>query len=291
MAKSRYRKAYEGITGKKNDPYYSEARMKNPQAYRSSSKRKEDKPGLLRGELTPDELLKNAPAPGEGGTVRTTGPGVGKTARDRLAVGFAPDRGRAEEVEVTADEHPALQMQRFNQENREVLGTKGAEMAIGLYVEPTGRVVSDRTVLLPRTAEGFHTAMQTGVQSGQYSIGNLGKQKFEGEIVIPHYLQRDQYPGSMGRQPTVTDLGVQADTGRRRVRITPGLQEATEVEADAMLRAGVPTTDFEGNLVRTDKFPDITPTPKSAGQYVKESLGFTRKARKKSMYKGRPTTY
>lgn len=292
MAKSRYRKAYENITGKRNNPYFSEARMQNPLAYNSSSRRKTDRPGLLRGELTPEELIRNAPKPGEGGTVRTTGTGTGRPAHDVFAVGFAPDAGRAAEVELTGDEHPALQMQRFNQENREVLGTRGANMAMGFYADPsTGKVQTDRTVLLPRTAEGFHSAMQTGVQSGQYSIGNVGKRKFEGEVVIPHYLQKDQYNGPLGHEPAVEDLGISETTGRRRVRITPGLQEATEVEAGEMLREGVPTTNFEGNLVSRTKFKDKPFKEKGAAQYVKESLAFTRKIKKKTLYKGRPTVY
>lgn len=247
-------------------------------------------PWLRRGELLGEEARDIAPPPGEGFTVRTTGPGVGRPARDVFSTGFAPDTGRAAEVGLSANVPAAGQILDFNRRNIDVLGTPGADMAIGGWHEPgTGTVGMDTSVLTPRTPEGFHTAMQIGVQSGQAAIGNLGKKGYEGDVNIPHYLQKDQYKGPMGYDPLVEDLGV-SDTGRRRVRITPGLKEATQVEADVMLSRGVPVSDFEGNVTR-QKLKAKPIKEKGAGQYVKESLGFTRKARKKSMYKGRPTTY
>ena len=247
-------------------------------------------PWLRRGELTGPEIRDAAPAPDEGFSVRTTGPGVGRVPRDVFSTGFAPDTGRSAEVALSGNRSAAEQLREFNERNIDVLGTPGASMAIGGWSDPaTGVVGMDTSVLTPRTPEGFHTAMQIGVQSGQAAIGNLGKKGYEGDVNIPHYLQKDQYKGPMGYDPLVEDLGV-SDTGRRRVRITPGLKEATQVEADVMLSGGVPVTGPEGSVTRQK----LTPKPfkeKGAGQYVKESLGFTRKARKKSMYKGRPTTY
>lgn len=266
MAKSRYRKAYEGITGKQNDPYYSEARMSSPHAYPSSSARKSDRPGLLRGELTPEEVHQTAAVAEEGFTVRTTGPGVGRPARDVFSVGFAPDTGRAAEVAVTRNQPASEQIRRFNVENP-ALATRGANMGIGGWKDPeTGIVGMDVSVLSPRTPEGLKSAMHIGVESNQAAIGNLGRKGYEGDINIPHHLQKDQYHGPLGYDPKVEDLGVQADTGRRRVRITPGLKEAVEVHAE--------TTAQSMGLKETPA------KSKGAGQYVKESLSNLRKTRR-----------
>ena len=266
MAKSRYRKAYEGITGKQNDPYYSEARMQSPHAYPSSSERKRDRPGLLRGELTPEEVQSTADVAGEGFTVRTTGPGVGRPARDVFSVGFAPDIGRAAEVAVRGDESAASQIRRFNIENP-ALATRGASMGIGGWRDPeTGIVGMDVSVLSPRTPEGLKSAMHIGVESNQAAIGNLGSKGYEGDINIPHYLQKGQYQGPLGYDPKVEDLDVQADTGRRRVRITPGLKEAVEVHSEGVSQS----MGLQDKPVKT----------KSAGQYVKESLSNLRKTRR-----------
>jgi len=266
MAKSRYRKAYEGITGKQNDPYYSEARMASPHAYPSSSARKSDRPGLLRGELTPEEVQSTADVAGEGFTVRTTGPGVGRPARDVFSVGFAPDTGRAAEVAVTGNEPAANQIRRFNMENP-ALATRGSSMGIGGWRDPdTGIVGMDVSVLSPRTPEGLKSAMHIGVESNQAAIGNLGRKGYEGDINIPHHLQKDQYHGPLGYDPQVEDLGVQAATGRRRVRITPGLKEVVEVHSEGVAQS----------LGLTEKPAKV----KGAGQYVKESLSQLRKTRK-----------
>jgi hypothetical protein len=225
-----------------------------------------------RGELTsdypgkPGEITRNLPNPGEGFTIRTTGPGVGKPARDVLSVGFAPELGRGAEVTIDPTKSIRSQMREFNDTHLDVLGTKGASMGQGGWADPeTGKVEQDTSVLLPRTPEGTKAAMHIGVQSGQAAIGNLGRKGYVGDIPIPHYLQKDQYHGPMGYDPRVEDAGV-SSTGRRRVRITPGLQESIGIEAEiASRRAGFKAKPFK---------------EKGAAQYVKESLAFRRKNRK-----------
>lgn len=226
-----------------------------------------------RGQLTfdaafkPGEITRNLPAPGEGFTIRTTGPGVGRPARDVLSVGFAPEMGRAAEVSIDPNKSIKQQMRDFNDTHLDVLGAKGASMAQGGWANPDTKIVEqDTSVLLPRTPEGTRVAMQIGIESGQAAIGNLGKKGYVGDIDIPHYLQKDQYNGPLGYEPEVKDLGVQPDTGRRRVQITPGLKEAADVHATV-----------------TAARMGFTPKPmkqKGAGQYVKESLGLLRRTRK-----------
>lgn len=226
-----------------------------------------------RGELTAGaplygpmgEIHRNLPKPGEGFSIRTTGPGVGKPARNSLAVAFAPEEGRGAEVPMDSTKSIAWQMREFNDTRIATLGAKGASMAQGGWVDPeTGIVQQDASVLLPRTKEGMRAAMHIGVQGGQEAIGNLGHKGYLGDINIPHYLQKDQYQGPLGHEPRVEHLGV-SETGRQRVRITPGLQESIEVESDI--------------LSAKHKFKDKV-KEKGAGQYVKESLAFIRKNRK-----------
>lgn len=226
-----------------------------------------------RGQLTfdtafkPGEISRNLPAPGEGFSIRTTGPGVGRPARDALAVGFAPDLGRAAEASINPDQSIKGQMREFNDTRLNVLGAKGASMAQGGWVDPdTGIVEQDASVLLPRTPEGTKAAMHIGSEGNQAAIGNLGKKGYEGDIDIPHYLQKSQYKGPLGYDPAVEDLGVQPDTGRRRVRITPGLKEVVEVHAEAT------ATDLG---FKAKPFKE-----KGAAQYVKESLSHLRRTRK-----------
>ena len=230
--------------------------------------------GVVRGQLTfnaamsPGEITRNLPKPGEGFTIRTTGPGVGRPARDALSVGFAPTRGRSAEVTITGDGSPKsiyAQMRHFNDTNLDVLGAPGASMAHGGWVDPdTGKVEQDTSVLLPRTREGMRAAMHIGVESQQAAIGNLGTKKYLGDINIPHYLQRGQYEGPQGHEPLVENAGV-SDSGRQRVRITPGRQEMIDVEADI--------------ASERLKFKDKPVKEKGAAQYVKESLSFLRRTR------------
>lgn len=232
----------------------------------AKSKRKANNPGLSRGELTHEELVRNAPNPGEGFSIRTTGPGVGKPARNSLAVAFAPEEGRGAEVAIDTTKSITSQMRDFNEARRDILGAKDASMVQGGWVDPdTGIVQQDASALLPRTKEGMRTAMHIGVQGNQEAIGNLGHRGYLGDITIPHYLQKGQYKGPLGYEPLVEHLGVSPDTGRRRVRITPGLQESIEVESDI--------------LSAKHKFKDKVKV-KGAGQYVKESLALLRKNRK-----------
>lgn len=225
-----------------------------------------------RGQLTfdaafkPGEITRNLPGPDEGFSIRTTGPGVGRPARNALSVGFAPDEGRGAEVPIDTTKSVGAQMREFNDTRLGVLGAKGASMNQGGWVHPeTGVVYQDASVLLPRTKEGTRAAMHIGVQSRQEAIGNLGYKGYLGDINIPHYLQKDQYHGPKGFDPLVEDLGV-SETGRQRVRITPGLMEAAEVEADA--------------ISTQKRFKDKTPKEKGAAQYVKESLAHLRRTRK-----------
>lgn len=224
------------------------------------------------GELThdeankPGEITRNAPKPGEGFSIRTTGPGVGRPARDVFSTGFAPEEGRAAEVSLTEGRSAADQMRKFNDKNLKVLGTRGASMIMGGWFDPdTGVVQMDTSVATPRTPEGLEAAMHIGVQGRQAAIGSLGKKGYEGDINIPDYLNKDQWKGPKGYNPSVEDLGVSEETGRRRVRITPGLQEAIGVEAGEISRSmGLKPKPFK---------------EKGAAQYVKESLKNLRKTR------------
>lgn len=231
-----------------------------------SGPRKGLRPYLMRGELTTEEVRDTAPEPEEGFTVRTTGPGVGRPARNVLSTGFAPDEGREAEVAITRNEPVTSQITRFNRANIKVLGTPGADMAIGGWHDPsTGIVGMDTSVLTPRTREGMRAAMHIGVEGRQAAIGNLGAKGYEGDIEIPHYLQRGQYQGPQGYAPAVTDGGVSA-SGRRITRITPGRQEMIDVEADL--------------ASQRLKFKDKPVKGKGAGQYVKESLTYLRRTRR-----------
>lgn len=232
--------------------------------------------GVVRGQLTFDagdasigEITRNLPKPGEGFTIRTTGPGVGKPARNVLSTGFAPDQGREAEVTITGDGSPRsikAQMRRFNDTHLDVLGAPGASTAQGGWVNPdTGQVEQDTSILTPRTKEGMRAAMHIGVESRQAAIGNLGTRGYVGDIEVPHYLQRGQYQGPQGYEPEVKDQGM-SPSGRRRVSITPGRQEMIDVEAD------IASTRL--------KFKDTPVKQKGAAQYVKESLKNLRKTRK-----------
>lgn len=226
-----------------------------------------------RGQLTfnaahkPGEITRNLPAPGEGFSIRTTGPGVGKPARDTLAVGFAPDLGRAAEVTIDPSKSIHDQMREFNDANLDRLGAPGASMAQGGWVNPeTGGVEQDASVLTPRTKEGMRAAMHIGAEGRQESIGNLGHRGYLGDIPVPHYLQKGQYRGPQGYEPLVEHNAGVSPSGRPITRITPGRQEMIEVEADL--------------ASERMRFKDKPAKTKGAGQYVKESLAHLRRTRK-----------
>lgn len=272
MAKSRYRKAYEKITGMDQDPFYSEERMGTEGSYHSASARKAQYPGLQRGELTPTEVHRTGEVAESGFTVRTTGSKAGSPARNVFSTGFAPELGRGAEVAVTPDEPAWSQIRKFNVANP-VLGTKGTDMAIGGWRDPaTGKVQMDTSVLTPKTPSGLEAAMHIAVQGRQAAIGNLGpsaKNPYIGDINIPSHLNIDQYKQNeapLGHEPKVESLGRIGEGGRERVRITPGLQEAIGVEAGEMSR--------EMGLAEKPR------KEKGAAQYVKESLSYLRRTRR-----------
>lgn len=187
--------------------------------------------GMRRGELTPGEIKANAPKPDEGFTVRATGHGVGKPARDVLSVGVTPDEeGRAAEAPIDPSMPTEEQMRTFNLNRLGILGGEGGPFGIGGWNDPeTKKVVMDSTVLLPRTSGGLSSAMQIGAVHRQAAIGNLGKKGYEGDINIPEHLQPGQF---FPEETTVEDLGNIGAGGRKRVRIMPSRQEMVDVEAD-----------------------------------------------------------
>lgn len=188
--------------------------------------------GMRRGELTSAEIKANAPKPDEGFTVRATGRGVGKNARNVLSVGITPDeQGRSAEVPIDPSMSTEEQMRTFNLNRLGILGGEGGPFGIGGWNDPeTKKVVMDSTVLLPRTSGGLAAAMQIGSEHGQAAIGNLGKTGYVGDIDIAPHLQKDQF---FPEEPTITDLGNVGAGGRKRVKIMSSRQEMINAEAEA----------------------------------------------------------
>lgn len=190
--------------------------------------------GTRRGELFPREIAQADPS---GFSLRTTGRGAGKVARNVFSVGFAPDAGRGAEVAVDPSQPFHTQMQDFNRQNAHLLGSRAASMIQGGWVNEHGSLVQDVSVALPRTAGGIEAAMQIGAQSSQDSIGNAGHKSFVG--VIP--VKTDLYPGTTdwhdteGIDPKVESLGVQ-QSGRERVKITPSRKEMASVDASEVAK-------------------------------------------------------
>lgn len=191
--------------------------------------------GMRRGELTPGEIAANAPKPDEGFSVRASGRGVGKKARDVLSVAVTPDEeGRAAEVPINPAMSTEEQMKTFNENRLGILGGSGGPFAIGGWSDPeTKTVMMDSSVLLPRTTGGLGAALRIGSEHGQAAVGNVGKKDYEGDINIPQHLQKGQfYP----EETTVTDLGNIGAGGRKRVKIMPSRQEMIDVEAEHMAK-------------------------------------------------------
>lgn len=190
--------------------------------------------GTRRGELFPSEIEQADPS---GFSLRTTGRGAGKVARNVFSVGYAPDAGRGAEVAVDPSQPFHAQMQDFNRQNAHLLGSRAASMIQGGWVNEHGSLVQDVSVALPRTAGGIEAAMQIGAQSSQDSIGNAGHKSFVG--VIP--VNPDLYPGTTdwhdteGIDPKVESLGVQ-QSGRERVKITPSRKEMASVDASEVAK-------------------------------------------------------
>lgn len=196
--------------------------------------------GMRRGELTPGEIKKNAPAPDDGFTIRATGRGVGKPARDVFSTGYAPDTGRAAEVSINPGMSVEEQMSTFNKNKLDVLGSPGGPFALGGWNDPeTGTVQMDTSVLTPRTMGGLAAALHIASEGSQESVGNVGKKGYEGDIKLPSHLQKNQFVHP--EETTVEDLGNVGTSGRRRIRITPSRQEMVSLEAEELGRAmGLP---------------------------------------------------
>lgn len=198
--------------------------------------------GVRRGELTPSELEAVGKEAGSGFTVRVSGPGAGKPARNVLSTGFAPEEGRGAEVNIDPTLPAAQQIGAFNQQRMSDLSTPGARMAIGGWQDPeTGKVGQDASVLTPRTQSGLDAAMQLGTYSRQAAIGNLGPRSYEGDINIPEHLQRGQFVWheSEGIDPLVENAGpihtvdvYGKPVVRNLVRITPARKEMVGVESE-----------------------------------------------------------
>jgi hypothetical protein len=186
--------------------------------------------GMQRGELTKAEVAKTAAVAGEGFTTRATGRGAGKPARDTLSTGFAPAEGRGAEVPIDPKGSAEEQIRTFNLNKLDILGGEGGPWAVGGWQDPeTNEVQMDTSVLTPRTVGGLAAAMQMASESGQKAIGNLGKKRYEGDIDVPDYIQKDQF---FPETTVVKDLGNIGAGGRKRISITPSRKEMINVEAE-----------------------------------------------------------
>lgn len=212
---------------------------------RARRKARGSRSGVRRGELTPAETQRTGEVAGSGFTVRVSGPGAGRPARNVLSTGFAPQQGRGAEVGLSIDHSAAGQIAAFNRQHINVLSTPGANMAIGGWQDPeTGVVQMDTSVLTPKTTSGMQAAMQMGSYSNQAAIGNLGPtaaNPYIGDINIPEHLHRGQFAWheTEGIEPRTTDLGMVQTAKpdgtpvvRQRVKITPSRKEMAGVEAD-----------------------------------------------------------
>lgn len=209
---------------------------------------------LARGLLSIKSLVDTGRAARYGGfSTRTTGTQRGKPARNVFSVGFAPNKGREEEVSISGNASPAVQAYHFNRAKAELLGTRGASMAQGGWVDRTGTVQQDASVLLPKTAEGLTAAMHIGSYGKQEQIGNVGpsaSNPYIGDIPVPEHLHRGQFATAEGdsqlffqwaddpdrpMEPTV-ERGLQRPVDKRMVdvvRITPSRMEMVDLEGES----------------------------------------------------------
>lgn len=193
--------------------------------------------GVRRGELTPEETAKTGATAGEGFTVRVSGRGAGRPARNVFSTGFSPETGRSAEVPIDPNLSAADQISAFNKQRIADLSTPGTNMAIGGWQDPeTGKVAQDASVLTPRTREGLEAAMQIGSYSRQQAIGNLGLRRYEGDVPIPEHLHKGQFAWheSEGTEPHVQELPPPEEGGRKTIRIVPSRKEMASVEATLM---------------------------------------------------------
>lgn len=220
---------------------------------------------LKRGELSSEEIRKVTPS--EGFTLRTTGTGVGRPARDVFAVGFAPEEGRGSEVAISSSADPYEQMEEFNLSRRDILGAPGASMGQGGWLDPSsGQVVQDPSVLLPKTLEGLRAAMHLGSVGRQMAIGNLGPSAanpYIGDIDVPAHLRGEQFSTyGIVDTPSGDVMTVEArhpTTGAPMIRISPSRYELVDVEAKETSEAmGLPE---EPGFVRGKK-------PLTAQEYI-----------------------
>jgi hypothetical protein len=192
-----------------------------------------------RGLISPQSALETGKAAKGGGfTVRTTGTATGKPARDVLAVGFAPEGGRGEEVSVSPDSSAAVQVFKFNREKQDVLGSPGASMGQGGWFDPeSGTVQQDSSVLLPRSPGGYKAAMHIGTYGQQAAIGNLGSSSYIGDIGIPEHLHKGQFVWNEDPEYPMAPRVEKATAMHRGrevpvTRITPSRLEMVEVESE-----------------------------------------------------------
>jgi len=199
--------------------------------------------GVRRGEITEAEAAQTAEAAANGGfTLRVTGRGAGRQAKDALSTAFAPEEGRGAEVALDPTRPGTEQIQEFNAAHANALNVRGANMGMGGWQDDTGLVKQDVTVITPRTHAGLEAAMQIGSYGRQESIGNIGRKGYVGDIVIPPHLHRGQfaYHESEGIDPLVEREG-------NIVRITPSRKEMASVEAQGMMEGWF--KDEEGNVI------------------------------------------
>lgn len=220
-----------------------------------------------RGALTQEEAdVTGQTAVTTGGfSTRTTGRGSGRPARNVLSTGFAPESGRGAEVPIDTSQSPGAQVMQFNQQNRGMLATPGANMAQGGWWDPdNSQVVQDTSVLTPKSRGGIEAAMSMASEGGQYSIGNVGSKAegYIGDIILPEDIRRrndhfvrgvfHDHPWNENTfgEPSVTRTG-------NKTTIIPSRKEMASVEAGLVSE--------KMNLPEGDQY---TKAPLSAQEYI-----------------------
>lgn len=226
---------------------------------------RKSKRNVERGALTQAEAdVTGQAAVTEGGfTTRTTGRGAGRPARNVFSTGFAPEAGRGAEVAIDTSQSPGDQVMQFNENNRDVLATPGANMAQGGWWDAANsQVVQDTSVLTPRSRGGIEAAMAIASEGGQQAIGNVGPQGYIGDIDLPVDIRRrsdhfvrgvfHDHPWNENTfgEPSVTHMG-------NRTTIIPSRKEMASVEAGLVAE--------RLNLPEGDQF---TKAPLSAQEYI-----------------------
>lgn len=209
----------------------------------------------------------------DGFSIRTSGRGIGRPARNVLSTGFAPEQGRGAEEAIGGTSSVGSQILGFNRRNRMALSNRKASMVQGGWLDvSTGKVMQDVSVATPKSRMGMEAAMQMASYGSQMSVGNVGpseKKAYLGDIKLPEDLRRstafdtgstEHWGLSEFGDPDVSvAMRPNAVNGRltRTTVINPSFKEMASVQAGIETeRYGFPDTD------------QYTRTPKTAEEYL-----------------------